>query len=103
MRYSGTPRSTSFSRWLLAAIIFIAIMTFADKEVFGVGTPITVADTTKLTRNYDAGSDESNIDPQNPGIQPENGTPGGVPEPATLFLMGSGLAAAWALRRKMNK
>ncbi|MDH4158086.1 MAG: PEP-CTERM sorting domain-containing protein [candidate division Zixibacteria bacterium] len=109
----------AYFKWILALIIFILAMTVTFSEVYGIHVPAGctpyyqeststgtvvlqnlnnsnclggastgLADMTSMTNLNDASHTR------------DSQQPSGVPEPGTLMLLGTGLAAMYALRRK---
>ncbi|MEK7775717.1 MAG: PEP-CTERM sorting domain-containing protein [Candidatus Zixiibacteriota bacterium] len=97
----------SNARWLMALILFIAVMTFTVDEAFGLPSPARPSSNTFAPSGNTSSNSPSSYGYSSPlcyddcqsGPEP---TPGAVPEPTTLILFGLGLAAAGAARRKAN-
>ena len=79
-------------RWIVAILIFILAMTITFDDAYGLWTP--------------SGTDRSASEPQQTAAITEapqtkqDDPPPQVAEPATLILIGSGLAAMYVLRRR---
>lgn len=90
-------------KWVLAAILFIAVMTFTLSEVNGYpvnskpGSGNSTSDNDAVVNGSNSGGDGGNYQ------APEHRT-SIVPEPGTLLLMATGLGAVYIFRktRKVN-
>ena len=98
MTYYQEKQSQPF-KWLLAIVVFILAMTITFSDVYGIWVPDNQEQTTsekvKHTQDY-----------SNQTVEPDQDTetvPPQIPEPATLILLGSGLAAMHVLRRRRRK
>ena len=109
----------AYFKWILALIIFILAMTLTFSEVYGINVPAgctpyyqesTSAGTVVLQDFYNSdylgGASDGIVDMTlmtdlNDASYPRDSQqPSGVPEPGTLMLLGTGLAAFYALRRR---
>lgn len=100
-------------KWVLAAILFIMVMTFSFSDAYGINVDNSRSDgrvtatATDRSDSYDIG--HSPADDPNDGegtdgeaCAPNTDGPGDsnipVPEPATLFILASGLVVIYAAR-----
>lgn len=90
MNYYSKPHSNPF-KWLVAIVLFILVMTLTWDEANGIGG-----------KNSPPPRTNNNISdsPGNEPIDPGTGNP--VPEPGTIILLGTGLGAAYMMRRRMK-
>lgn len=83
-------------KWVIAAILFIAVMTFTMAEVNGF--PVSP----KPSDNVDASTDQHSVTHNNDSGSnqrvPERPT-SVVPEPGTILLMATGLGAVYFFRK----
>ena len=82
----------SIGKWIIAAIIFILVMTVTWSDVEG----------NDFSSNCGTANAALYDDPGSPPPMQtsEDSTPGSVPEPTTLLLLGTGLGLAYIVRRK---
>ncbi|MDZ4723776.1 MAG: PEP-CTERM sorting domain-containing protein [candidate division Zixibacteria bacterium] len=85
--------------WLVALVVFVLTMTSTWDDVYGVGNPSNVVDTTKTSN----GSESLPKGSTNPPYETPGEPVSGVPEPATLILLGSGLSAIYLYGRNRNR
>lgn len=92
-------RESNPMKWVIAAILFIAVMTFTLSEVNGYpvnqrqgGQNNSANDDNSISRSTNSGSDDTTQG------SPEKGT-SVVPEPGTLLLMATGLGAIYIFRK----
>lgn len=87
MKYYTKPQSSPF-KWLVAIVLFILVMTLTWDEANGVGGK----NSPPPSRNSNVTTDAQD---KEPGGEP-------IPEPGTIILLGTGLGAAWMMRRRMK-
>ncbi len=92
-------RESNPLKWVIAAILFIAVMTFTMSEVNGYPVSPKPSDgNSSANTDYSAPTtDNSGNDGAN-NRTPEKGTTV-VPEPGTLLLMATGLGAFYIFRK----
>ncbi len=100
-------------KWVLAAILFVMVMTITFSDVHGINVDNSRSDSrvtstaTDHSDSYDIGdnpADDTNDCESGGGtmVDPANDLPGDsnlpVPEPTTLIILASGLAVIYAAR-----
>jgi hypothetical protein len=94
--------------WLFGLVLFALVMSITTSDVYGFSnTPKSNKNGKIENRNNRSDKDKKNEhnrgnDHNGRGGKNDNDNPPQVPEPATMILLGSGLAAAYALKRKTN-
>ena len=84
----------TIGKWLIAILIFVAVMTVTWDNVDGFSLTSTRT-TGGVSYPSDPGVPTPPVD-----FQPDQGdNPESVPEPTTLILLGSGLGLVWMVRR----
>lgn len=95
--YKTEPKSRL--KWLVALVLFAMAMTFTTAEVYGF--PNSWRSNNNGNQN-NGGKNRREHDRNNPNGG-DNDTPSQVPEPTTLILLGSGLVAAYVVKKCANK
>lgn len=88
-------------KWILALILFVAVMTITFDDVDGFNLPAGPESTDTTGTNPPTSASGTSGEIQDP---PTDGdTPSAIPEPATLLLMASGLGALYVVRKHRAK
>ena len=92
-------KESSPMKWVIAAILFIAVMTFTLSEVNGYPvSPKSSDQNNSSTDEYSVSSDNSSgADGSNDPAPARSSSV--VPEPGTLLLMATGLGAVYIFRK----
>ena len=90
-------RQQRISKWVLAGLAFLLVMTITFADVYGVNIPSKPGD-----GNNSSGSTPTVTGSGDQGSRTVDPPPSAVPEPTTIVLMGMGLGAAvlWRSRKK---
>ena len=93
-------KNTQPLRWLVAIVLFILAMTITFDDVHGFWVTPSNGDGTTTVEAAPTGMQPSPAVNETPVPEHGENTPPEVPEPATLILLGSGLAAMHLLRKR---
>ncbi len=91
-------KQSSPLKWVIAAILFIAVMTFTLSEVNGYPVPQKQGDHNNSGNNGTVPSANNSTKEGTGNRSPERGT-SVVPEPGTILLMATGLGALYLFRK----
>ena len=86
-------------KWVIAAILFIAIMTFTLGEVNGYPVSPKPSDQNNSSTNDNAVSTDNNSGTDGSSHRAPERSTSVVPEPGTLLLMATGLGAVYLFRK----